>query len=70
MSKKKVSEVIKSLQYMQDVYGDLPVSIAIHFNSKQLRTKENHVVSADKLFFGYDQYDKKPNEINIRSFPH
>ena len=68
---KKVSEVIKTLQSMQDAYGDLPVSIAVHFKKSELLTEDdNHVVSVDELYFGYDQFKEKSDEINIRSFPY
>lgn len=68
---KKVSEVIKNLEIMQAAYGDLPVSIAIHFNKSELLTEgDNSVVSTENLYFGYDQYSEKSDEISIRSFPY
>ena len=67
----KVSEIIGILQSMQDVYGDLPVTISVHFNKSELSMEgDNQIVSADKLHFGYDQYNEDSDEINIRSFPY
>ena len=67
----KVSEVIQSLQEMKNIYGDLPLTISIHFKKSELLDYEdNQVLGAENLFFGYDQYTDKSDEINIRSFPY
>ena len=67
----KVSEVIKALQEMEKSYGDLQLTISIDFKkSDLLEDKDVQVINAENLFFGYDQFDDKSDEINIRSFPY
>ena len=72
---KTISEVIKTLQVMEESYGDLPVTISIDFKKSKLKTileseEDNVVISSDDLYFGYDQFKDKSDEINIRSFPY
>ena len=67
----KVSEVIKALQEMEKSYGDLQLTISIDFKkSDLLDDKDVQVINAENLFFGYDQFNDKSDEINIRSFPY
>ena len=67
----KVSEVIKALQEMGKSYGDLQLTISIDFKkSDLLDDKDVQVINAENLFFGYDQFNDKSDEINIRSFPY
>ncbi len=66
----KVSEVIKALQDMKDAYGDLPVTISIDCNNPNLTKGSEKVFTSEVLFFGYDKFEDRPDEINIRSFPY
>ena len=58
LKRHKVSELIKSLQYMKDTYGDLPVNIST--NKQQ---------ASEKIYIGYDQFEDKGDEISISDFP-
>jgi hypothetical protein len=69
--KKTVSEVIKELQSMQEAHGDLPVSITLSVDKKNIpqNEDENFIVSADQLHFGHDEHNgERSDEINIRNF--
>lgn len=62
MNNPKTSEVITTLQEMVKSYGDLPFTISMHSDSV--------VVNSEVIYFGYDQFDNKSDEINIRNFPY
>ena len=67
----KVSEVIKVLGDMQQAYGDLKVIITVHSDELNIiNSDKSTLLSTEKIFFGYDQYQDSEDEINIRSFPY
>jgi hypothetical protein len=67
----KISKLIKDLEYLHSVYGDLPVIIAIDFKKSELILKDDStVISADNLFLAYDQNSDRSDEIRISSFPY
>lgn len=71
----KISKVIKTLQEMQSAYGDLPLTITIDFKKSEMQEtlnsdEDNVIISCDDLYFGYDQFKDRSDEINIRSFPY
>ena len=57
-----ISEVIESLQRMQDEYGDLPVELCTH--------TKNGVMFFQDIFYGYNTYDDGSKNISIQSFPY
>lgn len=59
----KTSELIKSLQYSLEQYGDLNVSVAV-------ADKDNNVTNDDNIFIGYDQCSDRQDECNVRNFPY
>ena len=64
----KVSALVKSLQYMQETYGDLLVNISVD-------TPSTEVISSNEIFIRYEQYPKegeveKHDEVSISSFPY
>lgn len=65
----KVSEVIKTLQIMQDTYGDLLVNLSVGMPP----TEPN--INTSIIYFRYEQYSKEGNieahdEISISDFPY
>ena len=65
----KVSEVIKTLQFMQDSYGDLLVNLSVGMPPDKLN------VNSTTIYFRYEQYSKEDNieahdEISISDFPY
>lgn len=56
----KVKELIKALQEMEEIYGNLEVSITV----------DNGVVtSTNDIFLGYNQFENH-SEIDLRNFPY
>ena len=60
----KTSEVIKNLQHMIDIYGDLDFSISMKIPPKNIKS----IIYSDVLFFNYCQSDDI-DEIFIQDYP-
>lgn len=59
-----VSQLVKVLQGMHDVYGDLKVSLHLDQGPG-----DRPIITDDDIFLGYDQYEDG-DKIDIRNFPY
>jgi hypothetical protein len=72
MKRIKVSDLIKSLKYMQDTYGDLPVNISIATDTNFGKPSEKEIITCEEFWVNYEQHTKpeRHDEIGILNFPY
>lgn len=71
----KTSKVIKNLQEMVEVYGDLDFSVSIDIANDLIQhiSEDYKIISfIEPITFGFDQREQADggSEINVRNFPY
>ncbi len=64
----KASELIKELQELKNIYGDLETTL--HCAIFKENCKINDVLRYNDIFVAIDKYDEELSKIDIRTFPY